>query len=131
MLYEQLMAKGDRASWGTGSVPQVMVWLGEDADPSNDNPVSIALSGGGDGTGIAINFEAVRERRSEDEMQRLAELMQALPGVAPRYKGLEEGNWGMFRVIAPADALPDDDAVTKWVDAVVEAARPHDERLPS
>lgn len=126
MLYEQLIAKGAGARWGRGSVPQVTVWLGEDADPSNDNPVSIALSSGGDGTGIAINFEAVRERRSEDEMQRLAELMQALPGVASRYKGLEEGNWRMFRVIAPADALPDDDAVTKWVDAVVEAARPND-----
>ena len=127
-LYERLMAAGARASWGRGRSPQVMVWLGEDADPSNDNPVSIGLSGGGDGTGVAISFPDVRERRGEDEMRRLAALMRALPGVAPYIEGLEERNWGRFRVMAPGDVLPDDAAVTKWVDAVVEAARPPDQR---
>jgi hypothetical protein len=123
MLYEELTAKGAQASWSKARSPGVWLWLGKRPDPSESNPVSIGLITAGGSLWVAISFVDARDRRSENEMRRLAALMRSLPGVAPYIEGLEDKNWGMVRSMAPADVLPSDDAVNKWVDAVVEAAR--------
>ena len=64
-LYEFLRDRDARASWGTGAVASVTMWLGEGLD-GRSNPVSISIYR----DGIAINFDFVRDKRTTDEMQR-------------------------------------------------------------
>jgi len=114
---------GARLSWGKGRSPGVTLWLGEDEDPKQANPVSLSIYTGVGSSGISINFTSVRDKRDQGEMQRLAGLMRGLPGVAGYIEGLEAQGWGMHRGMDPADVLPSDGAVDPWISAVNEAAR--------
>lgn len=118
-LYEALRDAGARRSWGAGASPSVTLWLGEHEDESRANPVSISIYN----EGPAINFDFVRESRSESEMQRLAALMRSIPGVSAYIEGLEERNWGMHRAMKPGDVLATDEALDTFKRAVIEAAQ--------
>jgi hypothetical protein len=73
---------------------------------------------------IAINFDFVRDRRTPEQMHRLAALMRTIPGVAGYIEGLEQQNWGMHRGMRPADVLGTDQALAAWQDAVDQASAP-------
>jgi hypothetical protein len=118
-LYQFLRDAGARASWGTGVQPSVTLWLGEREDEQH-NPVSVGIYT----EGVAINFDFVRDRRTEAEMHRLATLMRSVPGVGDYIEGLEEQNWGMHRGMKPADVLGSDEALAAFQRAVVDAATP-------
>jgi hypothetical protein len=119
-LYHDQIALGARPSWGGGRHPSVTLWLGEEVE----NPVSISIYSGQIWPSLAINFDFVRDQRSEDEMHRLARLVRTLPGVPPYIEELEEKNWGMHRGMLPVDVLPDDEAVARWVEVLAVAATP-------
>jgi hypothetical protein len=118
-LYEFMRDHGARRSWGTGAQPSVTMWLGE-RDDEQTNPVAVGIYT----TSVAINFDFVRERRTAEQMQRLADLMRTIPGVAPYIQGLEEQNWGMHRGMKPSDVLADDSALEAWKTALAEASAP-------
>jgi hypothetical protein len=118
-VYEFLRDRGARPSWGTGAIASVTMWLGE-RDDDLSNPVSIGIYA----TNIAINFDFVRDRRTPEQMQRLADLMRTIPGIAGYIEGLEEQNWGMHRGMKPADVLGSDEALEVWKKALDEAAAP-------
>jgi hypothetical protein len=118
-LYEFMRDRGARRSWGTGAKASVTMWLGE-RDDGRSNPVAIGIYN----DNVAINFDFVRDKRTPAQMQRFAELMRSIPGVAAYIQGLEEQNWGMHRGMKPADVLGSDDALEAWKRALDEAARP-------
>jgi hypothetical protein len=118
-LYEFMRDHGARPSWGTGSKPSATMWLGE-TDDERSNPVSISFYE----DGVAINFDFVRERRAPEQMQRLADLMRTIPGVAGYIQGLEQQSWGMHRAMKPRDVLTDDDALEAWKAALLQASAP-------
>ena len=118
-LYELLRDRGARASWGTGALPSATMWLGE-RDDGTSNPVAVGIYS----DNLAINFDFVRDKRTPEQMHRLAALARTIPGVAAYIEGLEEQNWGMHRGMRPADVLATDDAVTAWLDALEQAASP-------
>lgn len=119
LLYEFLCDRGARPSWGTGATASVTMWLGE-RDNGRSNPVSISIYK----DSIAINFDFVRDKRTPDEMQRFADLMRTIPGVAGYIQGLEKQNWGMHRGMKPADVLGSDDALEAWKKTLDEASAP-------
>ncbi len=118
-LYAFLRDRGARPSWGTGASPSVTMWLGE-RDDETSNPVAIGLYS----DNVAINFDFVRDKRTPEQMHRLAALMRAIPGVAGYIEGLEEQNWGMHRGMRPADVLGSDEALSAWQDALDQASAP-------
>ena len=83
--HEFLRDRGACLSWGTGAAASVTMRLGEQA-----NPVSISIYRDGAGS----NFDVVRDKRTPDEMQCLADLMRRISGVASYIQGLEDQNWG-------------------------------------
>jgi hypothetical protein len=118
-LYELLRDQGARRSWGTGAAASVTMWLGE-RDDGTSNPVSVGIYR----DSLAINFDFVRDKRTPEQMQRLADLMRTIPGVAAYIEGLEEQNWGMHRGMSLDDVLASDDALRAWQHALTEASRP-------
>jgi hypothetical protein len=121
-LYELLRDRGARASWGTGAAPSVTMWLGE-RDDDRSRPVAIGIYK----DNVAINFDFVRDKRTPEEMQRFADLMRTIPGVAGYIQGLEQQNWGMHRGMKPEDVLADDNALEAWQAAVDSASSPPDD----
>jgi hypothetical protein len=118
-LYEFMRDSGGRASWGTGAMPSVTMWLGE-RDDDRSNPVAIGIYQ----ESVAINFDFVRDRRRPAEMQNLANLMRTVPGVAEYIQGLEQRNWGMHRGMKPAHVLGDDASLDAWAKALAIASAP-------
>ena len=118
-LYEFMRDRGARRSWGTGARPSVNMWLGE-RDDELSNPVAIGISS----DQLYIWFDFVRDRRTPEQMQRLADLMRAIPGVARYFEGLEDRNWGMHPGMNAADVLGSDDALRAW-QAALDAAVLH------
>ena len=101
-LYELTRGMGARPSWGSGEQAGVTMWLGENADDALSNPVSVTIYAK---SGVVINFDYVRDKRSAEEMKRLAGLMREIPGVAGYIEGLEEQNYGMHRSMRAEDVL--------------------------
>jgi len=95
------------------------MWLGE-RDDGTSNPVSVGIYR----DSLAINFDFVRDKRTPEQMQRLADLMRTIPGVAAYIEGLEQQNWGMHRGMSFDDVLASDDALRAWQHALTEASRP-------
>ena len=118
-LYEFLRDAGARASWGTGAVPSVTMWLGE-RDDATANPVAIGLFH----DNICIWFDFVRKRRSERENHRLANIMLSIPNVARYHGGLEQQNFGMHPGMKYTDVLASDEALAAWQEALVAASAP-------
>lgn len=118
-LYEWMRDQSARPSWGTGAQASVTMWLGEREDDAS-NPVSIGFYS----DNIAINFDFVRDKRTPEQMQRFADVMRTIPGVAGYIEGLEEQNWGMHRGMKPADVLGSDDALAAWKTALEQASAP-------
>jgi hypothetical protein len=118
-LYEFMRDQGARPSWGTGAMASVTMWLGE-RDDDRSNPVAIGIYA----NSVAINFDFVREKRTPEEMQRFADGMRTVPGVARYIESLEQQNWGMHRGMKPADVLADDAALEAWKRALLDAAAP-------
>jgi hypothetical protein len=118
-LYEFMRDRDARRSWGTGAKPSVTMWLGE-RDDDRSNPVSVGIYA----DNIAINFDFVRDKRTPAEMQRFADLMRTIPGVAAYIEGLEQQSWGMHRGMRPTDVLASDDALNAWKLALEEASSP-------
>ena len=89
-LYEFMQEEGARASWGTGVLPSVNVWLGEREDAAT-NPIAIGMFS----DSMCIWFDFVRGRRTEAENHRLAAAMRSIPNVARYTQGLEQQDFGM------------------------------------
>ena len=105
-LYEFMRDRGARPSWGTGGSPSVTMWLGE-RDDERSNPLSISIYS----EGVAINFDFVRDRRTPEQMHRLATSMREDPRRGQYIEGLEQQNWGMHRGMKPADVLGTEEAL--------------------
>lgn len=118
-LYEFMRDAGARPSFGTGARPSVTMWLGEDQNPAKANPVSVSIYTGG----VSINFSFVRERRSPNEMARLAELARRIPGASPYLEGIEEKGYGMHTGMRPEEVLASDEALETFERVVLEASR--------
>lgn len=118
-LYQFMRDRGARPSWGTGANASVTMWLGE-RDDNSSNPVSISIYA----DGVAINFDFVRDKRTPEQMQRFADLMRMIPGVAGYIQGLKRQNWGMHRGMKPDDVLHSDDALEAWKKTLDEASAP-------
>jgi hypothetical protein len=116
-LYEFLRDRGARLSWGSStSSPSVTAWLGEEVG----NPVSIGFYP----EGVAVNFHFVAERRSPPEMQRLAELIRAVPGARSHCERLEQSGYRMRPTMPPEQVLATDAALDAFQRAIIEAAAP-------
>jgi hypothetical protein len=112
-----------RRSFGTGAYPSVTMWLGEADGDSPSNPVSVSFYGGSESYAgsIAINFDFVRDKRSQAEVERLAALMRQVPGVAPFLQDLEKKNYRTHGGMRPADVLPSDEALEAFKRALASA----------
>ncbi|HVW18502.1 MAG TPA: hypothetical protein VHB30_09650 [Solirubrobacteraceae bacterium] len=116
-IYEFMRDGGARASWGRGGTyPSVTMWMGEEADC----PISIGFYP----DNLAINFDFVRDRRSPDELARVAALLRELPGVARFVDAAEARGWRLRPGMMPADVLAGDDAVELWRRALARATTP-------
>ena len=77
-------------------------------------------------TGVAVNLDFVRDKRSEEQMERLVRLIREIPGVSDYFeKGLERKTprWGMRPTMRPQDVLEDDEAVATFAEKIIEATR--------
>ena len=111
LLYEWIKNEGARMSWGTGKTPSVSLYLGEDADPSKSNSMSVWISP----RDISIAFGSLADRREEAEMARLAWLARKIPGVAPGpIEDLEARGSRMWPRMPPADVLATDKTLDRW-----------------
>jgi hypothetical protein len=119
-LYEFMKSQKARASWGTGAkVPSVSLWLGEDADPGEPNPVSVWLAP----RTITIQFGHLVDKRSEVELERLAALARNVPGVAAYIEELEARNYELWRAMPPELVLASDEALDAWKRMLLEGTR--------
>jgi hypothetical protein len=119
-LYEWMKGEGARASGGTGATtPSVSLWLGEDADPSRSNPVSVQIVP----DSITIPFGYLVDKRPEAELARLAALARKLPGVTPYIEDLEARNYRHWRGMRPEEVLGSDEALDAWKRMLLEATR--------
>ena len=120
-LYRMFRDHGANVYFGSGQSPSANLWLGHSHDPSESNPVAISFYK----SGIAINLDYVRSHRSEEEMERLVRLVREIPGAEPYFEGLEaiEPRWGLRPTMDPAKVLPDDAAVEKFAEKIIEASR--------
>ena len=119
-LYAFMRDAGARASFGTGSKPGVMMWLGERADPGASNPIAVGFFA----DYLSVNFAFVRERRSPAELTRLANLMRQVPGVDRYLEGIEDRDFRSLGGMEPEVVLASDEALHAFKSAVTEAARP-------
>jgi hypothetical protein len=123
-LYKWMRDAGARPSWGTGAAAGVTMWLGEPGNPVMVNFYTGPGAFPGGMGGIAVGFDFVRDKRSQGEMQRLADLLRKVPGVAPYLEGLEKKEWAMHGGMDPAKVLASDEALEAWQRALSEAATP-------
>ena len=126
-LYEFMRDEGARASFGTGSTPSVMMWLGERADPEASNPVAVGFFS----DYLSVNFSFLRDRRSPAEMQRLADLIRQVPGASKYFERIEERDFRVLGGMNPETVLASDDSLEAFKSAVVEASRPPRDLNPS
>jgi hypothetical protein len=63
-LYEFMRDEGARPSFGTGSSPAVMMWLGERSDPEASNPIVVGFFS----DWFSVGFTYVRDKRSPAEL---------------------------------------------------------------
>lgn len=57
-------------------------------------------------------------------MQRLADLLRTVPGVARHLEGLERQSFGMRPTLMAIDVLADDAALNAWKEALEDATCP-------
>lgn len=122
-LFGRLRDYGGRVFYGTGTTyPSLNLWLGQDNSPGEPNPVAVSFYP----TGVAVNLDFVRNKRSEAEMERLVELIRDIPGVSPYFKNLDQAStkWGMRPTMDPKVVLPDDEAVDLFASKLIAAAKP-------
>lgn len=103
---------------GTEEEPSANLWLSRDTELATSASVYM--------TGVSINFGWAVNHRSIEEMQRLDDIVRALPGTET-YAHLAEKEWqgsGARKTIPPAEILPSDEAATNLVKALVEASLP-------
>ena len=121
-LYEFMRDSGARASFGTGSSPSVMMWLGERDDPEASNPVAVGFFA----DWFAVYFKAIRDRRSPAELKRLADLIRQVPGAEGSLEGIEDRDYRSLGGLDPNLVLASDRALEAFKSAVTEAVRPPD-----
>lgn len=118
-LYKFMQGEGARASWGTGVLPSVNVWLGEREDAAT-NPVAIGMFS----DNMCIWFDFVRRRRTEAENHRLAAAMRSIPNVARYTQGLEQQDFGMHPGMKYTEVLASEEALEAWKEALKTASAP-------
>lgn len=120
-LYEHAKARSSRLRLGRN---ETSVWMGLHEDPELSNPV--VLTFWHDGTAIGVNLAYIRGRRSEEEMERLVELLRRLPATSHALDRAVARDYRSFcafeteRVLATDDDLDTFKAVLD--EAVVRAA---------
>jgi hypothetical protein len=103
---------------GTEEEPSANLWLSRDTELATSASVYM--------TGVSINFGWAVNHRSLEEMQRLDDLVRALPGTEA-YGHLAENEWqgsGARKTIPPAEILPSNEAADNLVKALVVASLP-------
>jgi len=118
-LYEFMRDEGARASWGTGALPSVNMWLGEREDATT-NPIAIGMFS----DNMCIWFDFVRGRRTDLENQRLATAMRSIPNVARYIQGLEQQDFGMHPGMKYTEVLASDLALAAWQEALKTGSAP-------
>jgi hypothetical protein len=121
-LYAFMRDEGARASFGTGSSPSVMMWLGERADPETSNPITVGFFS----DYLSVNFAFVRDKRSPAELQRLAGLIRQVPGADRYLEGIEDRDFRALGGMNPKVVLASDQALEAFKGAVTAAARQPD-----
>ena len=119
-LYEFMRNQGARASFGTGSNPSVVMWLGERVDPEMSNPIAVGFFS----DYLSVNFVWVRGRRSPAELQRLADLIREVPGADQYLEGIEDRDFRALGGMEPEVVLASDDALKAFKSAVADAVKP-------
>jgi hypothetical protein len=119
-LYEFMRAEGARMSFGTSVDPNVVVWLGEHANPGHSNPISLSFYPGG----VGVNFRFLVDRRTEDELRRLVNLLRRVPGTQPLLEGVEDRQFRVYTHLAAAEVLASDEALDAFKYAVAQAVQP-------
>ncbi len=117
-LYTFLLGEGGRVVPGSASIN---VWIGEDDDESRSNPVSISFS---QPYGLTVNFKFMVGKRSDAEMERLADLLSVIPGAATEVDRVRSNGLNGYCTLAPIEVLSSDDALRQLEEALVDAARP-------
>ena len=120
-LYEWIKDRPDtRLSWGHGQTdPSVTVWLGE-RDDDTANPVAVSLSP----RTIGPWFSLFRDRRSPEELQRLTNLLRAIPNVAPYLQGIEDKGFAIAPSIPIDEVLATAEQLDAWKRALAEGTAP-------
>jgi hypothetical protein len=114
-LYEFMRDRGARLSWGNRE-PSVTAWLGEEVG----NPISIGFYP----YGVAVNFDFLVDRRSNQEMARLAVRVRAILGTARHYERLEAIRYKMRPTLAPEEVLSEDAQLEAFKRAIADATQP-------
>lgn len=117
-LYAFLLGEGGRVVPGSASIN---VWIGEDDNESKSNPVSISFS---QPYGLTVNFKFMVGKRSDAEMERLADLLSVLPGAATEVNRVRSNGLNGYCSLAPSEVLSSDDALRQMEEVLVEAAAP-------
>jgi len=123
-LYDLLVERGAEIIMGTGKTePSINLWFNRNGEDSTKSPLAVSFYL----TGVAINLDFVRDRRSEEEMERLVRIIREIPGVAEYFAGLEQKvpAWGMRPTMNPRNVLQSDDAVKVFAEKLIEATIPN------
>lgn len=96
------------------------IYLGERADPETSNPVALRFSG----EVLGVEFRLVRDKRSLAELERLANLLRRVPGVAPSLEGIEARDFRVIASMKPSEVLASDASLVAMRSALADAAKP-------
>lgn len=113
-LHRQLEAAGARVLMGAGKVPYANYRLAD----GTATPVSLSLSP----AGLQVNFEFVRRDRSEDDLWRLLDLTDSIPGAKPHLEIIHRLGWCQRPILPLEDILTDDRSAEQIVAAAVAAS---------
>jgi hypothetical protein len=114
--------QGARMSYGKRGTPAVMAWLGEGAA----NPVVVRFAP----RSFSVQFVFMRDAgRSQVELERFADLLRKIPGLAPYYKALAQADYGRAPELRPEELLKSDEILVAFKHAVVEGAQPRSDLI--
>lgn len=74
--------------------------------------------------GVGVNFRFLLDRRTEDELRRLANLLRRVPGTKCFLEGVEEPAVSRLHPLPAAEVLASDEALDAFKYAVAQAVQP-------
>ncbi len=119
-LYSWMLDNGARRVYGTTAIN---LWLGENDDEEKRNPVSLSFSIKGD-SGLCVYFVHMLNKRSEAEMVRMADLLDAVLGMQADVALAREKGLNAYCTVHAPEVLGTEEGLEALKAALLAGAQP-------